>query len=226
MLDLVTTLVPLAVGSAVLPVQLAVTMLLLRGRAGRVAAVAWVAGMTVVRLVQGIAFGFVFDAVHKTEVAEGGPGVASSILQVVLAILFYAIAAKAYLKVPDEDAPPPRWMTAIEGVTATRAFLLGAGVVLISAKLWVFTLGAVGAIKEADLTTAGSVGAFLLFVLLAESLHLGILGFALAAPTRADIALARWSDLLARYGRAIMTALGLVFGTWFLLKGLSGIGIF
>ncbi len=225
MADLLVTLVPLAIASAVLPVQLAVTTLLLRAPAGRAAAVAWVAGMTAVRLLQGLLFGVVFGVAGGEAAAQGDPGPTAAAVQVILAILFYVVAAKSFLKVPDEDAPPPRWMTAIDGVRPGRAFLLGAGVVLISAKLWVFTLGAMGAIEEAALGAAGAVGAFLAFVVLAESIHLAILAVAFAAPSRADVLLARSSDLLARYSRPILIALGLVFGTWFLLKGLSGLGV-
>jgi hypothetical protein len=225
MADLLVTLVPLAIASAVLPVQLAVTTLLLQAPAGRAAAVAWVAGMTAVRLLQGLLFGVVFGVAGGETAAAGDPGPTAAVVQVILAILFYVIAAKSFLKVPDEDAPPPRWMTAIDGVRPGRAFLLGAGVVLISAKLWVFPLGAMGAIEEASLGTAGAIAAFLAVIVLAESIHLAILAVAFAAPSRADALLTRSSELLARYSRPIMIALGLVFGTWFLLKGLSGLGV-
>ena len=54
---------------------------------------------------------------------------------------------------------------------------------------------------------------------------LSAVGFAFAAPARADVALGRFSVLLERYNRPIMIVLGLVFGTWFLVKGLSGLGV-
>ena len=71
----------------------------------------------------------------------------------------------------------------------------------------------------------GSVIAFLLFVALAESIHLAAVGFAYAAPTRAEAGLARFSGLLERYNGPIVIVLSLVFGTWFLLKALTGLGI-
>jgi hypothetical protein len=143
----------------------------------------------------------------------------------VLAILFYVVAAKLLLKHPDEDAPPPKWMAMLDGVTAGKAFLLGFGLLVIGAKYWVFTLGAIAAIGDAGLGPSGAIVAFLVFVALAESIHLTILGFAYAAPARSDAVLARFSDTLKRYNGPIVIVLGLVFGTWFLIKALNGLGI-
>jgi hypothetical protein len=46
-----------------------------------------------------------------------------------------------------------------------------------------------------------------------------------AAPVRADAVLARFSDLLTRWNGPIVIVLGLLFGTWFLLKALNGLGV-
>jgi hypothetical protein len=62
-------------------------------------------------------------------------------------------------------------------------------------------------------------------VVLAESIHLGVVGFAYASPARADAGLARFSGLLERYNGPIVIVLSLVFGTWFLVKALTGLGI-
>jgi hypothetical protein len=225
MSDLLLTLTPLIVGSALVPIQIIITILLLRAPAGRITAVAWVVGMTAVRLLQGIVFGLILAGRRGASSSEGGSGIIVSVLLLVLAILFYVVAAKQLLKHPDEDAPPPRWMAMLDGVTPRKAFLLGMGLLAIGAKFWVFTLGAMGAIGAAGLGQPGATLAFLLFIVLAESIHLGVLGFAYAAPDRADAALGRFSDALKRYNGPIMVVLGLVFGTWFLLKALSGLGI-
>lgn len=102
---------------------------------------------------------------------------------------------------------------------------MGAGVVGLSAKLWVFTLGAIGAIGEAELGPASSAVVFLVFVVAAESIHLGLVAMAYASPGRASRILVRTSDALRRYDRVIMITLGLVFGTWFMLKALAGFGL-
>ena len=226
MSDLVVTLIPLAIGSAVVPIQIIITILLLRSPGGRITAVAWVAGMTAIRLLQGLVLGLLLGARGgDAGGADGGSSDLVSVVLLVLAILFYVVAAKQLLKHPDDDAPPPKWMAMLDGVAPGRAFLLGVGLVAISAKFWVFTLGAIAAIGDASLGLGGSVVAFLLFVALAESIHLAAVGFAYAAPARAEAGLARFSTLLERYNGAIMIVLGLVFGTWFLVKALTGLGI-
>jgi hypothetical protein len=226
MSELVMTLIPLAVGSAVVPIQIIITILLLRSPGGRMTAVAWVAGMTAVRLLQGLVFGLLLRGRRGDAAgADGGSSVLVSVILLVLAIVFYVVAARQLLKHPDDDAPPPKWMAMLDGVAPGKAFLLGVGLVAISAKFWVFTLGAIAAIGDARLGSGGSIVAFLLFVALAESIHLAAVGFAYAAPARADAGLARFSALLGRYNGPIMIVLGLVFGTWFLAKALTGLGI-
>jgi Sap, sulfolipid-1-addressing protein len=226
MSELVMTLIPLAVGSAVVPIQIIITILLLRAPGGRITAVAWVAGMTAIRLLQGLVFGLLLGGrLAEAGGEDGGSSVLVSVVLLVLAILFYVVAAKQLLKHPDDDAPPPKWMAMLDGVAPGRAFLLGVGLVAISAKFWVFTLGAIAAIGDAGLGMSGSIVAFLLFFALAESIHLTAVGFAYAAPARADAGLARFSALLERYNGLIKVVLGLVFGTWFLVKALTGLGV-
>jgi hypothetical protein len=227
MSDLITTLIPLVVGSAIVPIQIIVTILLLRGPGGRIVGLAWVGGMTAVRLLQGLVFGLILGSrsTGSGTAEDDGSSVIVSLVLLVLAVLFYVVVAKQLLRQPDEDAPPPRWMAMLDGVTPGRAFAMGFGLLAIGAKFWVFTLGAIGAIGAAELGQPDATIAFLLFVLLAESIHLAAVGFAFAAPARADVALGRFSVLLERYNRPIMIVLGLVFGTWFLVKALSGLGI-
>ena len=213
MSDLVVTLIPLAVGSAVVPIQIIITILLLRSPGGRITAVAWVAGMTAIRLLQGLVFGLLLGARGgDAGGADGGSSDLVSVVLLVLAILFYVVAAKHLLKHPDDDAPPPKWMAMLDGVAPGRAFLLGVGLVAISAKFWVFTLGAIAAIGDASLG-AGRIGRRVPAVRRPRRKHPpGGGGLRYAAPARADAGLARFSTLLERYNGAIMMVLGLVFG--------------
>lgn len=219
------SLVPLIIGSALVPIQIVITTMLLRSKAGKVAAVASLAGMTVVRLGQGLVFGLILGGGTSEASTSGGPGAAVSLLLLVVAILFYVTAVKQLLNHPDEDAPPPKWMAMVESVTPGKAFGLGAGVLLIGAKFWVFTLGAIAAIGAAGLGQGAAVLTFLAFVVLAESIHIVLIGLAYAMPARAAAMLDGITGFLARYNRVIMIVLGAVFGTWFLVKALNGLGV-
>jgi hypothetical protein len=223
-LDLLTTLVPLVIATALVPVPLVLTLLLLRapGGRGRVVAAALVAGMLTVRLAQGLLFGVLFAGV-ATVGGSRGPAVYGGL--VVLALVFLVSGARKALGAPDEDAPPPRWISMLDGVGPSKAFGLGFAVLAIGVKHWVFTLGAIAAIGEAGMGAGASAGTFLAFVVLAHSLQLAMLAVAFLAPARADALLARSSAALERHGRTMLAGVSLVFGAWFLMKGLDGLGV-
>ena len=222
-----SALLPVAAVSALVPVQVAVTILLLRSTAGRVAAAAWVAGMTSIRLLQGLVFGLVLSssASASGETDTAGPALVVSVVLLVLAVLSYAAAAGAWIKDVDPDAPPPKWLGMAATVGPVKAFGAGAGLLLVSAKFWVLTLGAIASIGAAEVSHTSAIADFLVFVVLAESVHLTILTAAFVAPARsADTldAVARW---LERNNRQLVIGLGLGFGTWFAVKALTGLGL-
>ena len=221
-----SSLVPLIIGSALVPIQIVITTLLLRSASGRVTAVAFVAGMTAVRFGQGVLFGLILGSSAPADEGSGGAGSAVSLLLLVVAILFYVSALKQILDHPDEDAPPPKWMAIIDGVTPGKALALGVGLILISAKFWVFTLGAIAIIGDAGHGSGlRSIVAFVVFVVAAESILLTLILVAYALPSRSAAILDRLGALLATYNRPLMIGLGLVFGTWFLIKALDGLGV-
>ncbi len=226
MTNLWGTLAPLIIGSAVVPIQIVITILLLRSNA-RVTAVAWVAGMTAARLVQGVVFGLLVarDSDATTTTGEGQPSPLTSSLLLVVGLILLVMALRAGLNQPDEDAPPPQWLTLTETMGAGRAFLLGAALIAVGAKFWVFTLAAISAIGDAGLGQGASILVFLLFVALAEGVVIGVLVVAFAAPTRADALLSSASAWFEAHNRVIVIVLGVVFGAWFLAKGLAGLGL-
>ena len=219
------SLIPLIIGGALVPIQIIVTIMLLRSTAGKATTVAWVAGMTTVRLVQGLVFGLILGSASAAGSSAAGPGAIVSGLLLVVAIVFLVGAARAILDEPDDDAPPPKWMAMIERATPSTAYLLGVGLLVIGAKFWVFTLGAIAAIGAAGLDQTAAIFTYLVFVVLSESIVLAIVGVAYVVPHRAEAMIDRLSGLLARYNRVIVIVLGLVFGTWFMIKALNGLGV-
>ena len=221
--DLWTTLIPIAIATTLMPVELTFTLVMLRSPGGRARAGAWIAGKTVVRLVQYA----LLAGVLVTAVDDGEPGTSpvEGALLLVVAVLLLVAAARKAANQPDEDAPPPRWMTMVGGIQPGRAFLVGAGWVGFSPKLWAFTLAAVGAIADADLGTAEGWLVYVVFVVLASGIHLAALAFAVVAPTRADAVLGRVVDALERNSRPVLIGVSAVFGVWFLIKALRAFGI-
>ena len=219
-MELWGTLVPLAIASAVVPLQIVATLLMLRA-SWRTAA-AWVAGMTATRLAQGLLFGFVFSRAEAA--AGGGSGTVAALVLLALAVLFYVMAASKALKAPDDDAPPPAWMEKAGSLSPLAAFGAGAAYMAVAVKFWAFTLAAIDAIAEAHLAPAAWAGTYVVYVLLAQSVVIGVLAYAAVAPRSSAATLAAFTRWLERNNRAIVIVLGLVFGTWFLYKALVGLG--
>ena len=140
-----------------------------------------------------------------------------------MSITLFATAARKLLADDDPDAPPPRWMATISTLGAGKAFLFGAGLLTVNAKFWVFTLGAISTIEEADVGRHASVATLLAFVVLVVAPPLLALGLAVVAPARSSSLLGAVADWLQRNNRIIVIAVSLVFGTWFLAKALRGL---
>ena len=216
------SLIPFIIGSAVVPIQIiVVTLLLTSAQRGPLKAIAFVLGMTLARLAQGVLFGFVLTGGSGDPADADSSGVVKATALTVLGLLLLITAYKKWAKEPDPDAPPPKWLAMLEGVTPLRALLLGAGFVLIAPKLWVFVLGAISAIGEAQLGRPASTWTFLLFILLAQSLLLIPILIRLLMPQRAKSLLASLADWMKRYNDPIVIAISLIFGALFLYQGLS-----
>jgi hypothetical protein len=219
-----TTLTPFIVAAALMPIELVITLALL-GSPSRVrTAASAVAGMVTVRLLQGLLFGTVLHWGKRARDDGQTTWVLSAVLLVVAVILLVSVI-REILSGQDPDDPPPKWLAALPTMTPGKAFLLGMGVILISVKLWVFTLAAINAIGQAGMSRTANMSTFVLFVILGVSTHLLIIAAAALFPQATRGPLDRCLLWLQRNNRAIMIALGLGFGSWFLYKGLHGLGI-
>lgn len=217
-------LLPLGIASTLAPVQLIVTLTLLRSSFATAAA--WVAGMATVRLSQGLLFDLVFTSAYdEAAAAYDGQDLIASTLLLVLSLLFYAAALRTATKQPDPDAPTSAWMEKATTLTPGRAYLAGVALMLVGVKWWVMTLGAVDAIVYAEMTATNAVAAFLAFAVLAQAGHFVILGLAASRAHASERALEAMSAWLERNGAGVKMGLGVVFGTWFLYKALSGFGV-
>lgn len=222
MSDVLVDLLPLMVGAALVPLYPIVVLLLLQSQGGLLKAVAFVAGGLLVRIVQGVLFGFVFVAADEAHPEDGSELIVATMLLVV-GLLLLVTAFKKWRKEADPDDPPPKWMAALGDLSALKAIGAGAVYVLVAFKQWVFTLSAIGVIGEAELGGVAGASIYLFFVLATQILVLPpILAFAVA-PQQAAKPLQAAQAWLERHNRAIVVVVSLVFGIWFLFKGISGL---
>jgi len=215
-------LLPLIIGAALLPAWIILALFLLRGEGGVRKALAFAAGAMTVRLVQGVLFGFVFSEASDAS-GEGGADLITSTLLLVLGILMLISAVKKWRKEEDPDAPPPKWMATLGGLSTIQALGIGTLLMALSIKQWVFTLSAIAVIEQGELSLAGSALTYLLFVLAAQSLVLAPILVSAVAPVQAAKLLDAIQGWLERNNRAIIIAASSIFGVWFLWKGIAGL---
>lgn len=218
-------LVPLILGGALEPIEIMITITLLGTPSRLRAAGAWISGHVGTRLLQGLVFGTILHwGARSGDSKHSYHWVVSTVLLVV-AVLLLVTAAREVLSDEDPNAPPPKWMEVLMSATPTKAFFIGAGVVTVSVKAWVFTFAAIGVIGSADMGRIGHMTSYIAFVLLATSGNLIIIGAAAVFGDRSRAVLDRVLRWLQDKNRPIVVLVGLVFGIWFGLKALRGFGI-
>ncbi len=222
-------LVPLILGSALEPIEIAITIILLGTPSRLRSAGAWIAGHGSTRLLQGLVFGTILHwGARSANPAHSRHWIVSTVLLVV-ALVFLVTAAREMFSDDDPDAPPPKWMTMLTTATPTKAFFIGAGVMAVSVKAWVFTLAAIGVIgtagSGAGLGRVTNVVTYVAFVVLAASGNLLVVCAAGFLPARSRSLLERTLRWIQDNDRPIMIVVGLVFGIWFGIKALHGFGI-
>jgi hypothetical protein len=214
-------MLPAIIGAALVPIWAIITLLLLQGEGGLLKASAFAAGAITTRLVQGALFGYVLGTAAASD--SGGSGKVVPTLFLLLGVLLLVTAFKQWRKEDDPDAPPPKWMAKLGGLTVPKAFGAGALLIAIAAKQWVFTFSVLGMIGDAALPPVTAVTAFLIYVLAAQSSVLIPTIVYAVAPKRSESALTTSREWLQRHNRVIMIVISLVFGALFLAKGASGL---
>ena len=141
----------------------------------------------------------------------------------VVGILLLAAAYHKWRKEEDPDDPPPKWMQSIDKLTPLKALGMGALLIGIAVKMWVFTLSALGVIRAEELGLGPSVVAYLLYVVLAQLPLIVAVVASAVAPAAVAPVLERANGWLARNNRPISIAVALIFGLYFTWDGASSL---
>jgi hypothetical protein len=205
-------LLPEVIGSIAMPSWILLVLALLSGGRGVGRATALVAGVTFVRLGQGLVFGTVLSASELSRRFTGSEAIVNTLF-IALGVLLWAMAVWNVVRTNDI-----KLLSVVEGVTPMRALGVGALLVVTSPRAWIFTLAAIGVIEQARLVIAQNVIAYLVYVLGAQAL----LFTPIVVSTRSTVqieAAARW---LQHYNRPIVVIVSLAVGGYFLWQGITG----
>src|SRR4051812_9616731 len=147
-------LLPSAVGVALSPVPIIAVILMLGTRRARsngpAFAVGWVLGLTIVSVI-------VVLVASGADEADSGSSTAVDVIKLLFGVLFLWLALKQWRSRPRPGAEVamPKWMAAVDSLTAGRSFLLGAALSGINPKNLALTLAAAASIAQAGLDTGG-----------------------------------------------------------------------
>ncbi len=221
MISLLGELLPMILGNVLAPLWLIIVLLLLASSGGLLKASAFVLGMTLTRVAQGVLFGLVFAAAAD-DTAGGGAPVAAAI-KLLLGILLLIAAFKKWRKEEDPDDPPPKWMQSLNQTMALKALGLGALGIAVGPKIWAFTLSALAVINAAELDRTGAILAYTAYIVGAQVLLILAILISAVAPQGSRALLQRAIDWLTTYNRPISITVALVFGVYFAWNGVSGL---
>lgn len=214
-------LLPLMIAAMAMPTWILLVLLLLRANSRPTNALAFVGGVTAVRLLQGVLFGFALSATIGPRRQSQWEALVSALL-LITGILMWAAALRQVGKAVDPVGAPiitSRWETMIHSLTPAQAFGVGALLVAASSRAWLFTLAAISVIGQATLTSVESLVVFLLYVLGAEALLLAPIVLSVRSPTRFDAA-AGW---LEAHERPLVIGVSLILGSFFVWSGIQGL---
>ncbi len=219
MADVAGQIVAFAVGIAISPIPIiAVILMLFSARArinGPAFLLGWVVGITTVMVVVLL----VADAgdLHTDSDAQN----ASSWLKLVLGLLLVVLGIRQLRKRPGsgEEAPMPKWMSAIDSFTPLKA--LGAGFVLsaLNPKNLVLTIGSATTLAQAGLSGKKDAVVVVFFVAVSSLTIGGAVLFYLVGGERAKTLLEGWKVWLAQNNAVVMCVLLIVIGVALAGKG-------
>jgi uncharacterized membrane protein (UPF0136 family) len=215
-------LVPFIIGGGIVPVHAILVLMLLRGAGGLLGAISFVSGAMLVRLTQGVVFGLIFGSA-ASEGADERSGTIKAALLVVLGVLLLVTAVKKILKEEDPDAPPPGWLTTVSSAGPLKALGFGMMSIVIAAKQWVFTLGAIGVIRDAGIERNEGITLFLVFTMLASLLLIVPIVFRIVAPKRSTAVLNSAGTWLGTHNGTIVIVVSTVFGIFFMFRGITAL---
>ncbi|HEV2435999.1 MAG TPA: GAP family protein, partial [Verrucomicrobiae bacterium] len=148
-------------------------------------------------------------------------GLMSAILLLLAGIVLLITAVKTWFKETDPDAPPSKWMAALNRMPASGAFGMAAVMMFLGFKQWVFTLSAIAVIDEAEAGKIASVLIYLLFIVAAQALMLAPIIASALAPAQSSKIVGAMLGWLERHSRAITIVVSLFFAVWFISKSVS-----
>jgi hypothetical protein len=217
MSNLLPQLILLAVGGAIAPPLLLLTILFLGSLRPLPNATALVLGYLAVGAALGVVGLTLFGG------AEGAVSTVTRVLSATVGGLLIVLGLRSLLNAPVPDAPPPRWMTSVSFMTPAKAFGIGMVLFPIQIKNLAIFIACINLIATISFSPQGSIVALVLVLLIFAIPVLVLIVLYAIVPQRASNMLMSLRIWMEKNNRTITVVLCFVFGVFFLVRGFSGL---
>lgn len=214
-------ILPLALGIAVSPIPIIAAILMLLSPKARGTSVGFLLGWVLGVVVAVVVFTFVSSLIPEEDEDASKP--ISGVIKIMLGALLLFLAVKQWGARPHgADEPPlPKWMTAIDSMTAGRGLLLGFALSALNPKNLLMGVGAGVTIGSAELTVGDTTIVIAVYTVIAASTVAAPVIAYLMAAQRMTGPLEGLRTSLVHNNATVMAVLLLVIGVVMLGKGIG-----
>lgn len=212
MWDTLGQILALAAGITFSPIQIIAALMLLFTPNARSLGVSFLAGWLIGLTGTTIIVTLIASAMPEPENATSRPVLA--VIQIALALALLWLAWRSWGKRPAPGTEPklPGWMASFESLNAWGTFVLALGLGSINPKILLLSAAAGASIGGAELSGAENAATIFVFVLLASSSVIAIIGTYLVAGARIQPALSRLRTWIVTENATISMVMFLIFG--------------
>ncbi len=205
----------LALGAAVSPIPLTVSILLLsQPDRGRAKALAFAGGQVLALSIISVAL---LLLLHKTIGTQHHPAKRESTIDIVIGVILLLAAAKAFFTKPKPKTPKPQKQRSL-----FNEFSFGAGLMAVNIETLALVAASIKALAAVKSGAAVDVVGLALIVLIATVSATVPPLITFAAPKQSDRALKWLNEQTKKHLRVISVGFLLFFGAYLLFKGISG----
>jgi hypothetical protein len=216
MSDPLPGLIVLAIGGSIAPPLLLLTIMFLASQRPLPNATALALGYFTTCAVIGISGLTLFGGAESTVSTVG------RLISATVGALLIVLGLRSLLYSPEPDASPPRWMESINSMSPPRAFGFGMALFPLQVKNLAIFVACLNLIIASGLGPRGSIVALMLVLVVFATPVLALIGLYSAVPQRASTMLGSLQTWMGNNNRSITVVICLVFGSFFLVRGLLG----
>ncbi len=214
-------ILPLALGIAISPIPIIAAILMLLSPKARGTSLGFLTGWLLGIIVAVVLFTILSSVIPQSD--SDAPTPVIGIVKIVLGAGLLLLAVRQWRSRPSDGAEPamPKWMSAIDTMTAGRALMLGFLLSALNPKNLLMGVAAGVAIGSASLAIGENIAATSIFTLIAVStVAVPIIAY-LAATARMSGPLESLRKWLVHNNSTVMTVLLLVIGVVLIGKGIG-----